>query len=162
MCFTEVGLVAKQKWVKANRDLTANSRFPLVIGTNKTTNTCGILKLKFDKYWNNLHTMEKTWPILKIDFQGKHQLSRHQSHSTDTCWEMEQSVYKGVRLMLSRIIIYKRQIDMIMIATCWVVIEQSEYLISFECQRLWSGVLSISYHGNELPPQISNISQNCD
>ena len=39
-----------QKWVKANRDLTANSRFPLVIGTYQTTNTCGILKLKFDKY----------------------------------------------------------------------------------------------------------------
>ena len=62
--------------------------------------------------------MEKTWPILKIDFQGKHQLSKHQSHSTDTCWEMEQRVYKSVRLMLSRITIYKRQINMIMIATC--------------------------------------------
>ena len=43
LCFTEVGLVAKQKWVKANRDTTANSRFPLVIGLYKTTNTYGIL-----------------------------------------------------------------------------------------------------------------------
>ena len=112
-------------------------------------------KWKFDKYWNNLHTTEKPSPILKIDFQGKHQLSRHQLHSTDTCWEMEQSVYKGVRLMLSRIIIYKRQIDMIMMATCWVVTEQSKYLISFECQ-----CSLFSYHTHILWPRGTAMTVN--